>query len=365
MMLRSHAGQLRAGPPKTPMSTFRHLFRPRSPFTALVLIFIWPTFNIFLIGAAQSAFGVLDYAILQSVALRLYLIFFLTYVAKTIVESRYAAAFPQTDFLRQFVLYLFAGLISAGFVSTVTPEPPTPDVPRFPALPLLFLLFQMLIFVAAITINAQRERNHAMALNLRQAQVNLLRAQSNPHFLFNTLNLLATEIGRSAETAREIVYDLADLLRESMKAGERAHISIAEEMRLATLYLQLQQKRFPSRFSFEVNVDPDVSGQQIPALLLQPGVENAIKHGVARTKAHIHLTLAAERADNDVLLTVADTGGLTGAASSGPGDGLRILGETLELYYPAQHSMKFDCSEAGATLSVRIPFAAEPELLHG
>jgi LytS/YehU family sensor histidine kinase len=238
-------------------------------------------------------------------------------------------------------------------------------VPRYPAIPLLFLLFQLLIFVAAITINAQRERNHSMALNLRQAQVNLLRSQSNPHFLFNTLNLLASEIGRNAANAREIVYDLADLLRESIKAGESSCVSIAEEMRLATLYLRLQEKRFPDRFSFEVKVEPEVSGQQIPALLLQPGVENAIKHAVARTRKHVHLTLAAERIHDQVLLTVMDTGGEVEVSPSETGDGLRIIGETLELYYRGQHSMKFDCSEAGARLSICIPFATEPEILHG
>jgi two-component system LytT family sensor kinase len=339
--------------------------RPRSARVVWFLLFFWPTINLLLITGAQHEFGVFSLHDSMPIAIRLYLLFGFAYLIREIVEAWFPAVFPETHFGRQLSLYVLAFALSGVFVSLVTPQPTLPDIPRFRLVPILFLLLQILLVVAATTIFAQRESNHAMVLNLRQAQVNLLRSQSNPHFLFNTLNLLASEIGRSPESAQEIVYDLADLLRESMKAGERSRITIAEEMHLATLYLQLQQKRFPDRFSFSVEVEPELSQQVIPSLLLQPGVENVIKHVVARTREQVHLTLTASREGKEVVLTVADTGGGLGVSPVKPGDGLRILRDTLELYYPGVHVMTFDRSENGATLCIRLPTATDPRLHDG
>ncbi|MEL7046598.1 MAG: histidine kinase, partial [Pseudomonadota bacterium] len=161
------------------------------------------------------------------------------------------------------------------------------------------------------------------------------------------------------------VYDLADLLRDSMKAGERAQLSVGEEIKLATQYLQLQEKRFPERFSFTVRVDPAISQHQIPALLLQPGIENAIKHGVAQSRDHVHLEIIAEQKSAEIELTVSNTGGAMNRTAPEPGDGFRILSETLELYYPGRHTMGFERSEHGAVLSIRVPASLDSQLSHG
>ncbi|MEM1187880.1 MAG: histidine kinase [Pseudomonadota bacterium] len=339
--------------------------KTRAGLSALVILFLWPTFNILVIAVVRSELGVYDVDSLMSVAVRLYLSFAIAFLVKEFIETRFPASFPGTHFGRQLALYVLAFSVGGIVVVATTPEPTVPEMPRIRVIPLLFLFFEMLVFVAAITILAQRERNQAMALNLKQAQINLLRSQINPHFLFNTLNLLASEIARSPETAQEIVYDLADLLRDSMKAGERAELSIGEEVGLATQYLQLQEKRFPDRFSFAVHVDPEVSQRRIPALLLQPGVENAIKHGVAKTRARAHLDITAKKKNGDIELTVANTGGLGEAAAPKPGDGFRILSETLDLYYPGRHAMDFERTEHGAVLSIRIPARGELQLVHG
>ena len=337
----------------------------RTRLATPVILVLWPTFNLLLFAAVQSEFGVFSLETLASVALRIYLVFAVAFLVKTLIESRWPAEFPRTHFGRQLALHLLAFAAGGLFGITATPEPVIPILPRIRMIPLLFLFFQLLVFVAAITILAQRERNQTMALNLKQAEINLLRSQINPHFLFNTLNLLASEIVRSPETAREIVYDLADLLRDSMKAGEQAQLSIGEEIGLATQYLQLQEKRFPERFSFAVHVDPAISEHQIPALLLQPGVENAIKHGVAKSRDLVHLEITAEQINGDIELSVSNTGGPGEATAPEPGDGFRILSETLELYYPGNHSMDFQRSEDGAVLRIRIPTSSESQLVHG
>jgi LytS/YehU family sensor histidine kinase len=143
-------------------------------------------------------------------------------------------------------------------------------------------------------------------------------------------------------------------------------LSVNDEIHLATRYLKLQQKRFPDRFSFHVQVDEEVMEQKIPALLLQPIVENAIKHGVAKATDFVRLELLAVAEGQRLRLEVSNTVQDASDSDWSPGNGFRILMETLELYYPDEYQLKFDFSENEAVLvlSITIPIDGASRFPH-
>jgi signal transduction histidine kinase len=116
----------------------------------------------------------------------------------------------------------------------------------------------------------------------REAELKALRAQLNPHFLFNSLNSISALTTLDARRAREMCVLLSDFLRKSLRLGERTTVKLSEELDLVRNYLAIEQTRFGSRLQVEWVVDPSVEGVEIPTLLLQPLVENAIKHGIAQ-----------------------------------------------------------------------------------
>jgi LytS/YehU family sensor histidine kinase len=116
----------------------------------------------------------------------------------------------------------------------------------------------------------------------REAELKALRAQLNPHFLFNSLNSISALTTLDARRAREMCVLLSDFLRKSLRLGERSTVKLSEELDLVRNYLAIEQTRFGSRLQVEWVVDPSVEGVEIPTLLLQPLVENAIKHGIAQ-----------------------------------------------------------------------------------
>jgi len=145
----------------------------------------------------------------------------------------------------------------------------------------------------------------------RSAQVRALRYQVNPHFLFNTLNSLSSLVmsGRPNE-AEEMILKLSTFYRSTLSLEPTADITLAEEIDLQRLYLDIEKVRFPKRLQVEIDVPSELESALLPALLLQPIVENAIKHGVSATRDKVLLRIAAREAGPGRLtLEVSNTGG--------------------------------------------------------
>lgn len=278
----------------------------------LFFVLLWPTLNLLFVTAVMNEQGVASYAVMGSAALRLYLLFGLVYVVILLVKRAAPRIFASGRFLPEWLLHLVVFLLIAQllgqFFSPLLERANNAGIPQSRVAPLVLMTFQVTLFVAAKTILLQRERHLVTELTLRQAKINLLRSQSNPHFLFNTLNLLASEIPRHPETAREIVYDLADLLRDSMRATEQAMVPVSEEVRLVELYLGLQKKRFAERFAFSIQVADECAAIQLPPLLLQPLVENVIKHVVATSSRQTTLDLTVARDKDQLVISIRDNG---------------------------------------------------------
>lgn len=336
----------------------------RTLLQAGFFLLVWPTFNVLFISSVLLHLDHLDVKLLAPISFALFASFALAYALVLTATRLLPSVFAEERFWSQLVLHIAAIFVAVQVFGTGPTASEIAQVPRPPVVPLVFSLFQITLYVAVKTLILQRERHLATQLNLRQAQVNMLRSQSNPHFLFNTLNLLASEIGRDPGNAREIVYDLADLLRDSMRAAEREFITLGEEVRLLTLYLALQQKRFPERLAFAVDIEDRASAVRIPSLLLQPVVENVVKHVVAQSNALTEVRVTAHTSGNALLVTVQDNGKRIDTNAINAGGGLRIVRDTLALHYHGQAEMRFDSDDSGSSVTISLPMGGDNAVSH-
>ncbi len=168
----------------------------------------------------------------------------------------------------------------------------------------------------------------------QSAQLRALRYQINPHFLFNTLNSLSTLVlqGRTDEADRMIV-NLSTFFRTSLTSDHTADIRLADEIVMQRLYLDIEQIRFPDRLKVVVDAPGDLSDAMVPGLILQPIVENAIKHGVAGSTAQVTVTIRARAADGMLHLSVEDDANGIPQKRPGAGVGLGNVRERLAMRF--------------------------------
>jgi len=167
----------------------------------------------------------------------------------------------------------------------------------------------------------------------REAELKALRAQLNPHFLFNSLNSISALTSLDAKRAREMCVLLSDFLRKSLKLGERATVKLSEELDLVKNYLAIEQIRFGERLKIEWVVDPSIDGVEIPTLLLQPLVENAIKHGIAQVMEGGTIRIVAAVHGAFVEIHVENPVDAEAEAPQGLGIGLRQVKQRLQGRY--------------------------------
>jgi hypothetical protein len=202
-----------------------------------------------------------------------------------------------------------------------------------------------------------REREQIEA-RLIEARMQLLSVQLQPHFLFNTLNTIAEMVHHDAEKADYMVTSLSDLLRRALELGSAQEIPLEDELDLLSRYLDIQRARFGDRLQVSLAVADEVRRSTVPALLLQPLVENAIHHGLgARTTAG-RIDIDARRRGNSLAISISDDGrGLTGDAVAGRERfGLGNTRARLEaLYGPRQHLSLTNGPHGGALVSIELP----------
>jgi len=192
--------------------------------------------------------------------------------------------------------------------------------------------------------------------SLSEARLQALRAQLNPHFLFNTLNAISVLAlkGDGARVTRTLSL-LSDLLRLTID-GLPQEVPLAQELELTDRYLEIQRIRFPDRLSIERDIPPDVQDALVPSLLLQPIVENAVVHGVARQVAGGRITLRARRVGEDLQLQVCDSGPGFRAGNGREGIGLSNTRARLEQLYGSAHRLTCGNADDGACVSIVLPY---------
>jgi two-component system, LytTR family, sensor kinase len=228
--------------------------------------------------------------------------------------------------------------------------------------------FHLAVGYAADVRRAERQAA-AYRAAARDAEIRALRYQVNPHFLFNTLNSLSTLVLRNRpEEAERMILNLSTFFRTSLTAGAADDLALSEEIRLQRLYLDIEAVRFPERLRVEIDVPDELGDACIPGLLLQPLVENAIKHGVSRASRPVTLTLRARQEEPGRLtVSVIDNGPsgeadsadpLTAQRPAGTGTGLRNVRQRLAARFGDDAEIKWGPRPVeGFAVTVDLPLA--------
>jgi two-component system LytT family sensor kinase len=198
--------------------------------------------------------------------------------------------------------------------------------------------------------------------SLLEWRLNALRLHLEPHFLFNALNAISSEMVKRPHVAQDMIADLGALLRLSLDSKDSPEIGLAQELTLLDHYLSIQKIRFGKRIDIKVEIEPDALSARVPSMLLQPLVENAIRHGVEGRRSGATIFISASRAGNRLQLRVADNGrGLPAGwkLESSTGHGLRVTLERLIALYPecGGECLTIGRRAGGGTeVTVRLPF---------
>lgn len=223
----------------------------------------------------------------------------------------------------------------------------------------------LLVVGAALTrsyvlrYQGQREAAAVLEARLSAARLEALRRQLDPHFLFNTLSLVTSLVEKDPAGARRMIARLSDLLRASLADDGAPEVPLHQELALVDRYLDIMRVRFAGRLDVDVRVDPAARDALVPPLVLQPLVENAVKHGVERARGPARIAIEAARDGDAVVLRVRndapDGPDPASPAPDGHGLGLRTTRARLEALYGRDTGLALRDAAGGAEVEVRLP----------
>ncbi|CAM3241121.1 sensor histidine kinase [Rhodothermus bifroesti] len=199
---------------------------------------------------------------------------------------------------------------------------------------------------------------------LTEARLQALRMQLNPHFLFNTLHAISALVERDPRGVRHMIARLSELLRYALDESATQEVPLSQELRFLEGYLEIQQIRFQGRLAVQKEIASDVLEALVPTLILQPLVENAVKHGVGQLEGPGQITLKAWREKDYLCLSVRDNGpGFAGNGRWREGLGLRNTRARLEgLYGEAYQMVLREALEGGLEVCIRLPYHTQADL---
>ncbi|MBW3166960.1 sensor histidine kinase [Qipengyuania flava] len=227
-----------------------------------------------------------------------------------------------------------------------------------------------------LQVEEQADRLERLEAQATSAQLAMLRYQLNPHFLFNTLNSISTLVLlKQSETANAMLTRLSSFLRHTLVTQPGGKVTVAQEIETLQLYLGIEQMRFEERLRSDFRVEPDAAKAQLPAMLLQPLVENAIKYGVSPQEEGAEIAIVAQVVGPRLRVTVSDTGpgmtmnnieaGLpavrpTHARRDSTGVGLANIRDRLAQAYGEEHRFEIRSPESGGfSVLIELPFETE------
>jgi signal transduction histidine kinase len=235
------------------------------------------------------------------------------------------------------------------------------DINRFGLELLIYLCVVGVIGLVQFQIRAQRDALKASELQrqLSVAQLQTLQSQMEPHFLFNTLNAVTSlvDLGRNRE-ASETLAHLDTILRTTLRRRAPEKVPFTEELRVIESYLAIQQVRFSDRLQVKIHASDEARAGMIPCFLLQPIVENAVKHGIAPMAKGGQIEAEVKRIDDSLWIQVRDTGkGIGLAESQGYGIGMQNTRDRLAHFYPEEHQFTAGPMPSGGfEVTIQIPY---------
>ena len=234
------------------------------------------------------------------------------------------------------------------------------DLVGFTIIVVLYYFFERLKIAQAQQLAAAE-----LQTRLAQSQLENLRLQLQPHFLFNTLNTISAVMYEDVRAADAMLSQLSDLLRLTLRSSSSNELPLEQELQITRRYLELMQRRFESRLSVSYDIDSSLLPSFVPQLILQPLVENSLRHGMKSGDETMQLAISAHRDNGGMLLKVSDTGaGLSASASESPSSGIGIanIRDRLAHLYGAKAGLTLqNRASGGVEVSVRLPFHVSPQ----
>ncbi len=233
----------------------------------------------------------------------------------------------------------------------------------------LFLLpyFAIVAFLHAVAY-ATRDRERQLKTTRLEAQLalahlDMLKMQLQPHFLFNTLNAISALMHRDVDAADRMISLLSDLLRFSLEKDDRHQVSLSSELEFLNRYLAIEKIRFRDRLTIDLQVDANCMPAQVPRLILQPLVENAIKHGIAMRSAAGHIAILGRRRGDRLEIRISDDGPGLPSTNLREGIGLANTHARLEQIYGSDHHFELVNGPAGGVEAhLEVPFEEQPRI---
>lgn len=193
---------------------------------------------------------------------------------------------------------------------------------------------------------------------LAKSQLSMLKMQLQPHFLFNTLHTVSALTRDSPEAAEDMLARLSELLRQTLDNDAAQEVPLRAEMDFLGRYLEIEQVRFADRLAVRIDLEADTLDALVPNMVLQPLVENALRHGIGRKAQGGRLEIRSWREEGNCVLCVQDSGpGFPAVGTIAEGIGLSNTRSRLEHLHPGQHELRFEVAPGGGALvTLRIPF---------
>jgi len=282
-------------------------------------------------------------------------------VGQVILTHGLAAAVMTT-------LWLFLAVTWASLLEQLPPFAGVSE--RFPRLVVVLSVAGLLLYTLAAVLHylviafedareAER-RELEMRLLAREAELKALRAQIDPHFLFNTMNSIASLTAGDPGAAREMCLTLAEFLRESLRVGKRESIPLAEELALADRYLAIERVRFGDRLRVAHDVSRESAACDVPPLILQPLVENAVSRGIATLIDGGEVRIAAARAGSRLAISISNPFDPTAEPARGTGIGLENVRARVAAAFGGDGGVAVDASAGVFRVALDLPVCAGP-----
>ncbi len=223
----------------------------------------------------------------------------------------------------------------------------------------LYLLAMAASYLAAAFASSQEAERRGLELQVmaREAELRALRAQIDPHFLFNSLQSISALTSVDAAAARRMCILLADFLRDTLALGARERISLGQELTLARRFLEIEQVRYGSRLEAAIEAAPGLDSEEVLPLVLQPLVENAVTHGIAHLLDGGVVRINAERGPASLVVTVDNPCDADRPTGRGTGLGLRNVRERLETEYGRDATLRTTETDGRFVARIDIPLS--------
>jgi sensor histidine kinase YesM len=226
---------------------------------------------------------------------------------------------------------------------------------------LIVVAYQSVVYHRAV--REREQRSARLEVDLARAHLETLAGRIRPHFLFNTLNTIASMVRADPTKAEMMIGQLSDLLRASLRTDPERKVRLDEELTLVTQYLEIERTRFADRLRVSVGATADAQAALVPHLILQPLVENAVRHGIAPREGPGSVIVRAERRDGMLAVEVEDDGvGMGNAPPTREGGGVGLSTVRSRLAYTYGYSHRFEVASlkpSGTRVRVEVPYEVE------